>query len=734
MFELRESMEEIEKLRSNLLNYYDEKGFVIEDTKTNQYTAIKIQPGKGRNNVISEVHYVSQNNDFYMLIDSNHLNESYKSKCLLMPPTHGWRLDAQYKINSEETYNIAIEMINFVIEKQNIKPQGWFPANYNPNFSPQDWVNLLNDKKIFNINSLKLIKRIKDCGGQATCKQLANKYGWAYSSYIGVIVGIAKRIYEKTNCPLLSENNENSKWWPILFLGRDTLKDEEGTYLYKLRPELKEAIEKIDLSHIPLYEVGSEIEIGGEKTMNTKKEPALNQILYGPPGTGKTYNTVIEAIRILDEELYKEYEKSTKTKDDYKKLKDRFDVLKGEHRIEFVTFHQSYSYEEFVEGIKPDLDTESWNEPVDKLTYKGYNGIFKNINNLALFELLDINKEQKNTVFNFKNLKEKFIEEYDIGSIFETEVKSKKFRIDKFTSKSIRVTPIKGQYTYSITFKYLEEAYSSNMNTQKEIAAIKGVASGLSCYYYSIYKTLLKINEQEKKIDNNQLKIEDIENIENIDDDDKQQLVKDYYEGRMKIKTINSQVKPYVLIIDEINRGNISKIFGELITLIEPDKRLGAEHELKVTLPYSNETFGIPKNLYIIGTMNTADKSLALLDVALRRRFEFVPMYPKYKDEIPYKHKDYSDILEKLNKKILEKKKSADYLIGHSYFMGDDSLENIFNHKVIPLLMEYFNGKINDVQKLLEDIISEQSLKFDEKYSMPEKSDEYYYLQVKGNL
>ncbi|PKM92327.1 MAG: hypothetical protein CVU81_01075 [Euryarchaeota archaeon HGW-Euryarchaeota-1] len=161
--------------------------------------------------------------------------------------------------------------------------------------------------------------------------------------------------------------------------------------------------------------------------------------------------------------------------------------------------------------------------------------------------------------------------------------------------------------------------------------------------------------------------------------------------------------KNYVIIIDEINRANISRVFGELITLIEEDKRLGAENEMTVTLPYSEEKFGVPKNLYIIGTMNTADKSIALLDIALRRRFEFIQMYPTDKliDEL-IKDENKREILKKLNEKIRDpEKKGVDFQIGHSYFMNKDCLKNIFNKKIIPLLIEYFMNDTKEVKGIL---------------------------------
>jgi 5-methylcytosine-specific restriction protein B len=158
--------------------------------------------------------------------------------------------------------------------------------------------------------------------------------------------------------------------------------------------------------------------------------------------------------------------------------------------------------------------------------------------------------------------------------------------------------------------------------------------------------------------------------------------------------------KNYVIIIDEINRANISRVFGELITLIEEDKRSHGDIPMKATLP-SGDSFMVPSNLYIIGTMNTADKSIALLDIALRRRFTFVGMYPKYEIENSTIHE--SDYLKKINERIIESGKGRDFQIGHSYFMGDNfNLEKTMNNKVIPLLMEYFMNDEDIVKKILE--------------------------------
>lgn len=468
--------------------------------------------------------------------------------------------------------------------------------------------------------------------------------------------------------------------------------------------ELKAAFKQLIPCYKNIYKYNEQVQEDNIYNKSLKFEQPKNQILYGPPGTGKTYNTVIKAIEITNPELIQ------KDKDgnveNYEVLKEKFDELKQQGQIEFVTFHQSYSYEEFVEGIKPDIES-------GELKYKLEDGIFKNIcekastliiedanNNAGLNSNPKIwkvslmktgeNEIRKDCMKNnririgFDKYGEDISDEtvFDDGgsrvlSAFINKMEIGDIVLSCYSEKTIDAIGV-------ITSEY---KWDDNLPKYKRYREVKWLVKGLN---YNI----LEINSGAKftlgtVYQLNNISIKDVLDIVNQNN------------GKQSYKT-NDQ--PHILIIDEINRGDVSKIFGELITLIEEDKRIGKKHQMTVTLPYSRKPFGVPNNLYIIGTMNTADRSIALLDTALRRRFDFEEMMPKPELLIEnIEGVDLDQLLTQINGRI-KKDYDRDHQIGHSYLMGvknTEQLERAYKNRILPLLNEYFYNDIDSVAKIL---------------------------------
>jgi len=403
----------------------------------------------------------------------------------------------------------------------------WWPIHYSPELTVEDWESLLYDNEVFTDSSLEIMKRMLDCGGKATCEELVMKYGESEDFYSSTSTDLSKRIVQKTGCPVMSVEDERNKWWPVLYIGKAIKKDEKGSIVWKLRTELSEALGRVDLSKVNLYQ-NSLLSVNGngrykkddflkEVYMTEAKYDRLaavlkkkkNIILQGAPGVGKTFAAKRLAYSMMGEV--------------------------DDSRIEYIQFHQNYSYEDFMMGYKP----------VD----------------------------------------------------------------DGFELK------------YGIFYRFCQKA--------------------------------------ENHLD-----------------------------------------KDYFFIIDEINRGNMSKIFGELLMLIEPDYRGN-----KITLAYNGLSFSVPKNLHIIGMMNTADRSLAMIDYALRRRFSFFDMEPGFDSEgfIHYQNGFSNDTfnslverVKELNREIMnDKSLGKGFCIGHSYFCNMDDcseewLKDIVDFDILPMLSEYW--------------------------------------------
>ncbi|PHR46549.1 MAG: hypothetical protein COA32_10415 [Fluviicola sp.] len=422
------------------------------------------------------------------------------------------------------------------------------------------------------------------------------------------------------------------------------------------------------------------VEKQGIKLEIMTKDP-LNQILYGPPGTGKTFSTIDKVVQICEPNQFE-----SKDRDSNKNL---YDQLVNEGRAFFTTFHQSMSYEDFIEGIKPVPPKKD----SDSLKYRVEDGIFKSICEQCLDEIKEIvnqkNQKPKEEV-TYKEKYAEFVRQIQAGLI---EVKTRSGLEAKITKVSpagnMRLMTGEDTRDYIISANRLKRLVDeisnpeSITNVHDEIRNVIG-GSNSSLYYAALtaFKNFEEKYEQSIKEEGKQLELEDIK----LSESEIEELPK------------------YVLVIDEINRGNVSAIFGELITLLEEDKRFSNDNQLFVRLPYSKTNFIVPPNLYIIGTMNTADRSVEALDTALRRRFSFTEMPPLYyiNEENATLNYEFanttgSEILETINRRI-EKLLDRDHLIGHSYFLIDkkkDSesiLIDAFYRNIIPLLQEYFFG------------------------------------------
>lgn len=446
----------------------------------------------------------------------------------------------------------------------------WFPVDYDPGFSVEKWVELLQNEDVFTKSSLAIMKRLKDIGGQATCTELADKYGETKNFYNGGSSSLAKRIVALTNCPVMQRDTENSRYWPVLYVGKSAPKESKGSYIWKLRTELSEALDKVDLSDIPLYAKTADSE---EKSVSASPAPT-DEVVITASVTSEcekyTKDSFLSEV-FMDEKDYDKLEGLLCRKKNVilqgapgvgktfaaKRLAYSMIGMKDRSRIAVIQFHQNYAYEDFIMGYKPD------------------------------------------------------------GADFRLQT--------------------------GIFYDFCERARK------------------------------------------------------NAGED-------------------------YFFIIDEINRGNLSKIFGELLQLIEADYR-----DEESLLAYTHEPFSVPNNIYLIGMMNTADRSLALIDYALRRRFSFYDMIPGFMSAgfKEYQASIQDEVFDALVAQLVQlNKEIADdpalgtgFQIGHSYLClkkdevySEEWLHSVIDYDIIPTLREYWfddKDKVSRWETILGSVFNE---------------------------
>ncbi len=552
----------------------------------------------------------------------------------------------------------------------------WWPREYTPGLSADDWERLLRDEEVFTEGSLEIMKRMMDCGGQASCTKLSNKYGKSFNFYNAGSTSLARRVIQKTGCPVMSREEENSKLWPILYVGKYARKEEEGSYIWKLREELAEALRRIDLSHITLY---------------ANKLPNFWKISHGNEHISeKEFETFYENRLIV-------VHKTTAAKGTSKKMQGE-DFMTTMKKGDFFYLCRGNSIQllgriDVDEAVENLQKKDNWferkytiiAESKDISPYKGKGKWWTPNHNSTCIRVPEddwvqfedlILKPYFNKTRRELLGKEEFIEE------------SKKYEKAHFL-KEVYMT---------------EEKYDSLVSVLKKkkniiLQGAPGVGKTFTAKRLA-YSIMGEVDEE---------RVEFIQFHQNYSYEDFMMGYKPFEEGfKLKYgifyqfcqKASAHPDKDYFFIIDEINRGNMSKIFGELLMLIEAEYR-----NTKITLAYNDLKFSVPNRLYIIGMMNTADRSLAMIDYALRRRFSFIDIEPGFSSEgfFNYKKRLQHAQFDKLIQCIMELNVAisgdpslgSGFCIGHSYFCGMEQcsiewLKEVIEFDILPMLSEYW--------------------------------------------
>lgn len=551
----------------------------------------------------------------------------------------------------------------------------WYGADFDPGLSVEDWSKLLKDETVFTTGALEIMKRMKDYGGMASCTQLAVKYGETKNFYNSGSVALARRVCESTSITPNTRDDGSTQWWTVLYTGRDAGKDEDGSFVWKLRDELSAALDKTDLSGIELYVTAApgEQDCGYWWLNANPKIWSFADIAVGEVQSYTLYNENGNKRRIFQNFL---------------------DAKAGD----MIIGYESNPVKQIVA-----IGRVSAEQDGEKLFFEKVEGLTSPIDYATLKGCPELERMEY-----FQNPQ---------GSLFKLTRGEFDFILDMIREEN----PVAQEASIDAYRKsdFLDEVYMTEKRYENLVAVLRNKKNIILQGAPGVGKTFaarrLAWSMMGEKDDS---RIEFVQFHQNYSYEDFMMGYKPVEDGfelkygifyRFCQKAANQPDKEFFFIIDEINRGNMSKIFGELLMLIERDYR-----GTKATLAYNGLSFSVPKNLYIIGMMNTADRSLAMIDYALRRRFSFFEVEPGFDSEgfIHYQNSLNNETLNELVNKVkdlnreisLDKSLGKGFCIGHSYFCGRDVcteewLHSIVDYDILPMLSEYWFDDANKLQR-----------------------------------
>ena len=547
--------------------------------------------------------------------------------------------------------------------------------DYTPGISVEDWSKLLQDKTVFTDSALEIMKRIKDYGGMASCTQLSVKYGETKNFYNSGSVALARRVCEATGIAPAVREDGSAQWWPVLYTGRDAGKDEDGSFVWKLRDELSTALDKVDLSKVELYATAAPGETDRRYWWLTANPKiwSFSDIAVGEVQSYTLYNENGNKRRIFQNFL---------------------DAKAGD----MIIGYESNPVKQIVA-----IGRISAEQDGEKLFFEKVEGLTSPIDYVTLKECPELERMEF-----FQNAQ---------GSLFKLTKGEYEFILDMIREEN----PVGTESSLETYTKddFLDEVYMTEKRYESLVAVLRNKKNIILQGAPGVGKTFaarrLSWSMMGEKDDS---RIEFVQFHQNYSYEDFMMGYKPVENGfelkygifyRFCQKAANQPDKEFFFIIDEINRGNMSKIFGELLMLIEKDYR-----GTKATLAYNGLSFSVPKNLYIIGMMNTADRSLAMIDYALRRRFSFFEVEPGFDSEgfMQYQNELNNETLNELINKVkdlnreisLDQSLGKGFCIGHSYFCGRDVcteewLHSIVDYDILPMLREYWFDDENKFQR-----------------------------------